>query len=216
MTDSPDAIANRRPLKSRSTRWAGLAARLLLATRITPNAISVIGIGFAAAGAAAFAGAGTRPWLWLVGAVFIQLRLLANLLDGLVAVEGGRHAPTGPLFNEFPDRIEDSLLLIAAGYGAGAPTLGWCAAVFALGAAYVRALGGSLGLPQDFSGPMAKQHRMAVLTLAAIAAALAPLFAWPTDRIIPVALALIAGGGAVTCARRLIRQAQDLNARDAT
>ena len=39
-------------------------------------------------------------------------------------------------------------------------TLGWAAAVLALLTAYIRALSGSLGLPQRFLGPMAKQHRM--------------------------------------------------------
>jgi phosphatidylglycerophosphate synthase len=111
-------MANRRPLRSRQTRWASLLARLLLQTPLTPNALSLAGIGFAMAGAACLALAPQHHWLWLGAAAFIQLRLLANLMDGLVAVEGGRKAPTGALFNEFPDRIEDSLLLVAAGYGA--------------------------------------------------------------------------------------------------
>ena len=40
--------------------------------------------------------------------------------------------------------------------------------VWGEGGDYIRALGGSLGLEQDFVGPMAKQHRMFVLTLGAI------------------------------------------------
>jgi phosphatidylglycerophosphate synthase len=164
-----EKLSNRRPLKSRSTPWAAALTRLLLRTPITPNAVSVIGIGFAATGAGAFLLASEHRWAWLVAALFIQLRLLANLLDGLLAVEGGRFSATGGLYNEFPDRIEDSLLLVAAGYAAGWPELGWAAALMAMGTAYVRALGRSLGLPQDFCGPMAKQHRMALLTLAALA-----------------------------------------------
>jgi phosphatidylglycerophosphate synthase len=197
-TVSMSDTANRRPLKSRQTGWAGALARLLLKTPLTPNAVSVIGIGFAAAGAACFALAPRLPWLWLGGALFIQLRLLANLLDGLLAVEGGRKSATGALFNEFPDRIEDALLLVAAGYGAAHPTLGWAAALLATGTAYVRALGGSIGLSQDFSGPMAKQHRMALLTLAALASPLWPVMAW--------ALGAICLGAALTCVRRLHRQ----------
>ena len=41
-------LANRRPLKSRQTGWAGALARLLLRTPLTPNAVSLAGIGFAA------------------------------------------------------------------------------------------------------------------------------------------------------------------------
>lgn len=195
-------LANRRPLKSRQTGWAGALARLLLKTPLTPNAVSVAGIGFAAAGAACFALAPRQPLLWLGGALFIQLRLLANLMDGLLAVEGGRESPTGALYNEFPDRIEDALLLVAAGYGTGLPTLGWAAALLAMGTAYVRALGGSIGLAQDFCGPMAKQHRMALLTAGAV---LSPFVA-----VMPAVLAVICLGAAVTSVRRLVRQARAL------
>lgn len=192
-------LANRRPLKSRQTGWAGALARLLLKTPLTPNAVSVAGIGFAAAGALCFVLVPECNWLWLGGALFIQLRLLANLMDGLLAVEGGRKSPTGALYNEFPDRIEDSLLLVAAGYGAGHSTLGWAAALAAIGTAYVRALGGAIGLPQDFCGPMAKQHRMALLTLGAAVSLAVPAMPW--------ALGVICAGAALTAARRLHRQA---------
>lgn len=200
-----DQVSNRRPLKSRSTGWAKLAARWVLKTPLTPDAVSLIGICFAAGGSAALLLApGHRLW-WLAAALFIQLRLLANMLDGLVAVEGGRHSPTGALFNEFPDRIEDSLLLVAAGYAAAQPTLGWCTALLAIGTAYIRALGGALGHPQDFCGPMAKPHRMAALTLGALLSAILagqPIMAWT--------LAVIAAGAALTCLRRLVRLARTL------
>lgn len=197
-----DEIANRRPLRSRSTGWAAALARLLLRTPLTPNAVSLSGIGFAALGALCFALASHQHWLWIGGALCVQLRLLANLMDGLLAVEGGRKSPTGPLYNEFPDRIEDALLLIVAGYGAGQPTLGWCAALLAVGTAYVRALGGAIGLPQDFGGPMAKQHRMALLTLGAVLSVLVP--------VMPIVLAVIGIGAALTAVRRLRRQARAL------
>ena len=51
---------------------------------------------------------------WLGAAAGIQLRLGANMLDGLVAVEEGKGAPTGAHYNEAPDRVEDALLLVAA------------------------------------------------------------------------------------------------------
>lgn len=201
-----EKIANRRPLKSRSSLWAAGLTRLLLRTPIAPNTVSLAGIAFAAAGAGAFLLVeGHGRWWWLAGAVCVQLRLLANLLDGLVAVEGGRFSPSGSLYNEFPDRIEDSLLLIAAGYAAGQPTLGWAAALMAVGTAYARALGGSLGLAQDFGGPMAKQHRMAVLTVGAVLAVLLP--ALP---VMAAVLAAIIAGTLLTAGLRLRRIAQAL------
>lgn len=201
-----ESLASRRPLKSRATPWAAWLTRQLLRTPITPNAVSATGVACALAGAGAFLLAGQdNRWWWLAGAICVQLRLLANLFDGLVAVEGRRHSPTGALWNECPDRIEDSVLLVAAGYAAGQPALGWAAALMAMGTAYVRTLGGALGLGQDFSGPMAKPQRMALLTGGAVAAAVLP-----EVPAIPATLALITGGAVLTCVRRLHRQARAL------
>ncbi|MEP0392764.1 MAG: CDP-alcohol phosphatidyltransferase family protein [Erythrobacter sp.] len=218
-----EPVKNRRPLATRSAGWAKALARGLAAAGLTPNAISVLGIFFAAAGAWAFIQApyGSQ-WLWLGGALGIQLRLLANMLDGLVAVEEGKSSATGALYNEFPDRIEDALLLIAAGYAANEPELGYLATVFAFGTAYIRALGGSLGLEQDFVGPMAKQHRMFLLTLGAIAAFGASylaanerlLVSLPRD-VIEWTLLLIVLGAAFTCTIRLHRIAKLLRAKEA-
>ncbi|MEM1052321.1 MAG: CDP-alcohol phosphatidyltransferase family protein [Pseudomonadota bacterium] len=218
--DTSAPVKNRRPLATRSAGWAKALAKGLAAIGLTPNAISVIGIFFAGAGAYAFVSApyGSQ-WLWLGGAVGIQLRLLANMLDGLVAVEEGKSSATGPLYNEAPDRAEDALLLIGAGYGAGFPELGFLATVLAFGTAYIRALGGALGFEQDFVGPMAKQHRMFVLTLAAIIT-----FFWPSSVVGEFVLtgpaALVAGlwiiiaGSALTCAVRLVRIARLLRANE--
>lgn len=216
-----EAVKNRRPLATRSAGWAKALAKGLAAVGLTPNAISVIGIFFAAAGAWAFVSAPyASQWLWLGGALGIQLRLLANMLDGLVAVEEGKSSATGALYNEAPDRAEDALLLIGAGYACGVPELGYGATILAFGTAYIRALGGALGFEQDFVGPMAKQHRMFVLTLAAIIT-----FFWPSSVVGsfvlqgPVvmigALWLIILGAAVTCAIRLHRIAGLMRAQEA-
>ncbi|MHA7820890.1 MAG: CDP-alcohol phosphatidyltransferase family protein [Erythrobacter sp.] len=209
-------VDNRRPLATRGAGWAKKLARALAGAGLTPNTISVIGIGFAAFGAWAFVEAPHGPaWVWLVAALGIQLRLLANMLDGLVAVEEGKSSPTGALYNEAPDRIEDALLLVAAGYACGVPELGYGATILAFGTAYIRALGGSLGFAQDFVGPMAKQHRMFALTLGAIAT-----FFWQTTTFgnvefpgplaMVTALAVITFGAAFTCVIRLARIAGQL------
>ena len=59
------------------------------------------------------------------------------MLDGMVAVEGGKGSPDGPIWNEAPDRYSDIVILVGAGYGAAfagaaSPSLGWAAAVFAV------------------------------------------------------------------------------------
>lgn len=179
MTDhAPDngggAAANRRPIAARGTAAARRLTALLLRTPVTPNQISLASVAFAAVGAGAILAGPGEPALFLLAVAAIQLRLLCNLLDGMVAVEGGRHSPLGPLFNEFPDRVADSLLIVALGHAAGEPWLGWAGALAAALTAYVRAFGGALGQAQDFRGPMAKQHRMAVMSAGCLAAGVEP------------------------------------------
>lgn len=200
---------NRRPLKSRGSRWAEIAARRLAAGRVTPNRISVAAVGFAALGGAMLAlsaglAPGARAMALVLAALACQGRLVCNLLDGMVAVEGGKGAKDGPFWNEAPDRASDILLFAGAGVAAGAPALGWAAAGFAVLTAYLRELGRAEGLAPDFGGPMAKQHRMAVLTGAALLAAAEP---WVLDEgvVLTVALWVIALGGVLTSALRARR-----------
>ncbi len=164
---------------------------------ITPNSISVASVVFAALGAVCLL-VSPVGWGAIACAVGIQLRLLCNLIDGMVAVEGGRKTPTGALYNEVPDRVADSVLLVSLGYAVGVPWLGWLAALAAACTAYVRVLGGSLGLVQSFRGPMAKQHRMALMTGACL---LSPLFG--TTGLLHLALILMALGALITCGTRL-------------
>lgn len=206
--------ASRRPLKSRSTGWAAAVTRGALAIGLTPNAISFLGIIVSIIGAVAIFESFRSPWLFLLGAACVQLRLLANLIDGLVAIEGGRGGPTGGIWNEVPDRLEDSLFLVAAGYAAEAAALGWLAALLAAICAYVRLLGGTLGQPQDFGGPMAKPHRMAALTIGCLLALATMLLPYDGRKeqmlILELTLAVIAAGTLLTIALRLSRLSKAL------
>lgn len=208
---------NRRVLKTRTRAWPAAIARVLARSGITPNQVSVAGIAMAAAAAYGFVASrhGSLGWL-LVAAAGIQLRLLCNLLDGLLAIEGGLKSPTGDLYNEVPDRVEDVLILGAAGLAVSDQRsgmwLGPIAALLAVGTAYVRLLGGSLGFTQDFSGPMAKQHRMFALTVGTLAAAVEHAMRGTTHALW-LALLVIIAGSAFTLVRRLSRIAQQLRER---
>src|SRR6202042_481767 len=123
----------------------------------SPDLISAASFAFAAFGAALLLGAGmTELWplraaLLLGAAASIQLRLVCNLLDGMVAVEHGRSSPAGAIWNELPDRFSDVVLLAGAGYCAAggrimfAVEIGWLCAALALLTAYLRELGRGLG-----------------------------------------------------------------------
>jgi phosphatidylglycerophosphate synthase len=174
--------------------------------------VSIFGIFVAIGGAVAMLAAGHWIPVWaglLMGAAGVQLRLLCNLMDGLVAIEGGLKSKAGDLFNEAPDRVEDTVLLVAAGYAAGHGELGWVCATLAMCAAYVRALGASLGLGQDYRGPGAKPHRMAMLTVGLLSAAACSAFSveFPALKVALWAIVLLTG---ITIIRRTVRIYQRL------
>ncbi|SCB11677.1 CDP-alcohol phosphatidyltransferase family protein [Rhizobium hainanense] len=210
MTDEGQAgkgTGDRRPLASRNTRWAQTLARRMTMLSVTPNQISQASMAMAALAGASFwlsgvaGSSGTRVALLILAALFCQLRLLCNLLDGMVAVEGGKGEADGPFWNEFPDRVADILIFAGIGYGIAMPGLGWAAAALAVLTAYVRELGRATGNPSDFGGPMAKQHRMAVATAAALLSIVEALWSGGSW-VLTIALWVVAVGSAVTVLRR--------------
>jgi phosphatidylglycerophosphate synthase len=148
-------------------------------------------------------------------ALCVQLRLLCNLLDGMVAIEGGRQSATGSLYNEIPDRVADSLFIVALGYAIGLSWLGWLGALAAAVTAYIRVLGGSLGLTQDFRGPLAKPHRMAVITAGCLIGAIEIAYSG-TQYALVIAAWIIAIGALLTCVTRTVAIAGQLQARSRT
>ncbi|CAN7566564.1 CDP-alcohol phosphatidyltransferase family protein [Pseudomonas sp. LjRoot277] len=203
---------NRRPIKTRSAGWARRITDILVKRDISPNQISVASIAFAFAGAVAL-----NIDSGVIGsiccAIGIQLRLLCNLFDGMVAIEGGKKSDIGSLYNEFPDRIADSLLIVGLGYAIGQSDLGWFAALAAALTAYVRVFGGSIGLKQTFIGPMAKQHRMAVMTAGLLLNAI-EANVYGTHYVLLIALAVIAIGSVATCVTRTLAIARQLKGAD--
>lgn len=204
----------RRPLQSRNTRWAAATARWLGQAGFRPNQISLLSMvfGLAAGTCLYFSGQSEslagRVVLLLSAAVSIQLRLLCNLFDGMVAVEGGFKTKSGEVYNELPDRFSDVVIFLGAGYSAPVlpwmVTLGWSAALLAVMTAYVRAFGGSAGVTQPFCGPMAKPHRMFVMTMACVLAALVVRTEWPFE-VLRIALMVVVAGSVVTIFRRTVR-----------
>jgi phosphatidylglycerophosphate synthase len=217
-----DSEPERRPLASRDRAASKVAAHWLAMHGASPNAISLagiiagLGVGAALAATAMFASPVLSRLCFAAAAVLIQLRLLANMLDGMVAIETGKASPTGALYNEVPDRISDAAMFIGAGYGLGGqPPLGYLAAWLAVFLAYLRAQGKVAGAHQEFCGPMAKPQRAFVMTLLALYCAVAPA-AWQGDLLVngwgPVAwvLMLVVVGEVWTAGRRLRRIARRL------
>jgi len=212
MTPNNIEIEGRRPLKVRNSILMKNIARWLSRKNITPNQISLFSIFFSACAAVCFLATSHCPtnlsYLYLVcAAVFIQCRLLCNLFDGMVAVEGGKGTLSGELFNDIPDRIADGLIFVSIGYAITivpwASSLGWLSAILAILTAYIRTLAASIGAPVSFLGPMAKQHRMAIVTIACLFALVENYFFHQSYALL-LALIIIIIGCIITVYRRII------------
>jgi phosphatidylglycerophosphate synthase len=203
---------DRRPIATRNRKWAQTSTAWLASRNVSPNAISVAGMCACIVAGIALGLTSIADYriLWLIAAVGAQLRLTANMLDGMVAIASSRTSKTGELYNEVPDRISDAAVFIGAGFAwGGNVTLGYIATILAIFTAYVRAAGKIAGAPNEFCGPMAKQHRMLVITLVCIYAAVTPrswqmiLFNQSPIGLMTLGLAIIIAGCLITVIRRV-------------
>jgi phosphatidylglycerophosphate synthase len=219
MNESAVKAIDRRPIATRNRKWAQSATAWLAARNVSPNSISIAGMcACVAAGVAlGLTSVEYNRILWLVAALGAQLRLTANMLDGMVALASGRASKVGELYNEVPDRVSDAVVFVGAGYAwGGNVALGYLATILAIFTAYVRAAGKIAGAPNEFCGPMAKQHRMLVITVACVYSVLFPR-SWQIFHlddfdvgVMSLALTLIIAGCVVTVLRRFKRIARAL------
>src|SRR5438128_1233893 len=219
MREPATQAMDRRPIATRNRKWAQAATTWLAARNVSPNAISIAGMcaGIVAGIALGVTSIADYRILWLIAALGAQLRLTANMLDGMVALASGRASKTAELYNEVPDRISDPAVFIGAGFAwGGNVTLGYIATILAIFTAYVRAAGKIAGAPNEFCGPMAKQHRMLVITLICLYLAITPR-SWQMITlnesqigVMTLGLVIIIAGCAITVIRRVCRIAHAL------
>ena len=206
---------NRREVTSRDTKFANRAALWLANMNISPNTISVLSIVFSVLTLISFYLDSVNYLNHLIAMVLavvgVQGRLIMNLLDGMVAIEYNKKSLVGGLYNEVPDRISDTLIIFGTGLLVAKYKFGMDLAYFAIilsaFTAYIRTLGASLNSPHFFSGPMAKQHRMALITISCLIGIwYLPIFYF--------ALIIMNVGLLITCARRLYKISVFLNSLD--
>src|SRR6266508_1046456 len=205
MNESAAKAIDRRPIATRNRKWAQSATAWLAARNVSPNAISIAGMCacIAAGLALGVTSVEYNRIFWLVAALGAQLRLTANMLDGMVALASGR--------------VSDAAVFIGAGYAwGGNVVLGYSATILAIFTAYVRAAGKIAGAPNEFCGPMAKQHRMLVITVACLYSVVIPR-SWQIFHlddfdvgVMSLALTLIIAGCVITVLRRFKRIARAL------
>src|SRR5437867_3071245 len=219
MKESAAELIDRRPIATRNRKWAQAVTVWLASRNVSPNAISIAGMWACIVAGIALGLTSISDYqiLWLVAALGAQLRLTANMLDGMVALKSGRASKVGELYNEIPDRVSDAAVFIGAGFAwGGNVTLGYIATILAIFTAYVRAAGKIAGAPNEFCGPMAKQHRMLVITVACVYSAITPrswqMITFNDSQIGLMTLGLVAivVGCVITVFRRVSRITQAL------
>ncbi|AHY45542.1 Phosphatidylglycerophosphate synthase [Rubrobacter radiotolerans] len=173
-------------------RALGPLARLLSRLNVSPNALSVLGWTFSVFAAYLFgtgriASAGA---LVLLGGVF-------DGLDGAVARESRRTSAFGAFLDSTLDRISEALIFSAIVFyfaAAGRPVIAFVAALamtFSLLTSYTRARAEGLGLDCKV-GLLERAGRVVILALSALLG------------LLPFGLFVLATGGAVTTAQRML------------
>jgi CDP-diacylglycerol---glycerol-3-phosphate 3-phosphatidyltransferase len=147
----------------------GLSAR----RHLSPDVFTYGALALSLTAGLALALAGTNTgWLWVVPPC-VLLRLIFNLLDGLVARERGIADSMGEVKNEFGDRLADAAIFLGLIWG-GYADLRLASAVLALVlcGSYLGILNKALGGPRLYAGVFAKGDRMISLALFTIYPAL--------------------------------------------
>jgi CDP-diacylglycerol---glycerol-3-phosphate 3-phosphatidyltransferase len=192
-----------------------LAARSIVGlarTRVTPNALTVLGVGLCAGAAVLVLLENRNEWLfyWLGAGVFV-LGSVFDILDGALARAGGKATPFGAFVDSTLDRVGEGLMLGAIGL-VFARHGNEVALAFAMAAiagsflvSYARARAEALGFRGDV-GIGSRPERVVVITAGLVFAPwgvlpwaiyLLAATAWVTvlQRILHVRRQLLASGG---------------------
>jgi phosphatidylglycerophosphate synthase len=159
---------SRRPIAAGFRQTAGAATRFCVRHGIHPDAISYLSIVAALIAAICFWQSGASRWLLIIAPLFCYMRLWFNMLDGLVAVAGGKASRRGEILNDLPDRISDIVIFVGVAHsGLMNPLIGYWTAIFAVLTSYVGLFGQALGVQRQFGGIMSKPWRMVALQIGA-------------------------------------------------
>jgi phosphatidylglycerophosphate synthase len=155
---------SRRPIAEMFRRTARVATAACIRLGMSADAISYSSIVAAAVAGACFWRSTHHSWLLVIAPFLCFLRLWFNMLDGMVAMAGGKATLRGEIVNDLPDRISDMLIFAGVAHsGWMRLPIGYWAAMLALLTAYVGLFGQAIGGKRQFAGIMSKPWRMVVL-----------------------------------------------------
>jgi len=138
----------------------------LVRGHVHPDLITLCGVICAGLLGLALAASGRWPLLTLAVAPLAIARLAANALDGLVARRTGLARPWGEVYNEWSDRLADTLVFVGLAFNTYvfAP-LAWGVLVLTLLTSYLGTVAKAAGGTRQFGGLLAKADRLIALAL---------------------------------------------------
>lgn len=171
--------------------------RVVDASRITPNTVTVLG----------FLGICGSAWLllerqWVLASLVFIVSGLVDSLDGLLARHQGRSTTFGAFLDSTLDRLAEGVILTALGITFSQDDQQWAlAACFvALTASfmvsYARARAEGLGVPGSSGGLMGRPERLVIIGAA--------IFLGSVGDVTAVMIAILAGLSSITAAHRIL------------
>ncbi|HEX5469305.1 MAG TPA: CDP-alcohol phosphatidyltransferase family protein [Gaiellaceae bacterium] len=199
---SPKLERAKQAYTDEARRLAAQSMAQLEEARVTPDALTVSGVGLCIAGSVAvwfeYAGWG----LFWVGAVLFVVGSLLDILDGALARSRGIGSPFGAFLDSTVDRVGEGFMIGAIGlvlmrhdqmWGVG---LAFAAIAGSFLVSYARARAEALGLRGDV-GLGSRAERVVVITTGLV---LAPV----NDLVLPATMALLALTAWVTVGQRIL------------
>ena len=139
---------------------------------LTPNGVSVIAMGVAAAAGAAFYLA--TPLWYVCGAVLVFVNGWLDVIDGALAREQGVSSKGGDLLDHVIDRYADIVVIAGLAAGVGRYALGFAAVTGVLMTSYLGTQIQAVGLGREYGGLVGRADRLALVGVAGVVAALVP------------------------------------------
>jgi CDP-diacylglycerol---glycerol-3-phosphate 3-phosphatidyltransferase len=169
MSRTPTAERVKRTYTDEARRLASRSLRGLENTNVTPDALTVAGVGLCIAGAVVVYFEYLSEWLFLAGAALFVVGSVLDILDGALARRRGTGTPFGAFLDSTVDRVGEGFMLGAVGlvlYRDGSEwgvALAFAAIAGSFLVSYARAKAEILGLKGDV-GLGSRAERVVVIT----------------------------------------------------
>jgi CDP-diacylglycerol--glycerol-3-phosphate 3-phosphatidyltransferase len=183
-------------------RLAGRSMSQLEQTSVTPNALTVAGVGLCIVGAAVVYFEDRSEWLFIAAAALFVVGSILDILDGALARRRGTGTPFGAFLDSTVDRIGEGFMLAAIGLvlmrdgSEWGVALAFAAIAGSFLVSYTRAKAESLGVSGEV-GIGSRAERVVVITAGLV---LAPLH----DVLLPAAMALLTATAWITVVQRVL------------